>query len=175
MQLIVISLMTALLSWSIVWGLIKLFFIPRTPFTFFKFKWEAPIYTLTKEFNLQLILPQEKIPSQLAPLLPLIDARLDDFFRNKLAEKLPMISMFIGDKTIQQLKEVFMEELQLLFPELIEQFSEQLQAELTTQLQTTLTDQLSVRLLKATAPLRKLALLVGLLWGYFIYVILGLF
>jgi len=43
---------------------------------------------------------------------------------------MPMVSMFIGEKTIQQLKAVFMEELKLLFPSLIGNYITHLQQDL---------------------------------------------
>jgi uncharacterized membrane protein YheB (UPF0754 family) len=47
-----------------------------------------------------------------------------------LAEQMPVISMFIGDKTINQLKEVFIVELTELFPVLMKNYMNNLQEEL---------------------------------------------
>jgi uncharacterized membrane protein YheB (UPF0754 family) len=49
-------------------------------------------------------------------LLPQIEIHIDDFLRHRLGKKMPMIGMFIGENTIRQLKEVFMEELKEIFP-----------------------------------------------------------
>jgi len=46
----------------------------------------------------------------------MVDTHIDNFLRVKLAEAMPMISMFIGEKTINQLKEVFLKEMRELFP-----------------------------------------------------------
>lgn len=62
-------------------------------------------------------------PENTERILPVADAHLDDFLRNKLSEKLPMISMFIGDRTISSLKSVFMDELKELFPSTIKSFA----------------------------------------------------
>lgn len=59
-------------------------------------------------------------------ILPLADTHVDDFLRNKLPKKMPVMSMLVGDKTIAQLKAVFMEELQDLLPEFAERCSEML-------------------------------------------------
>jgi hypothetical protein len=74
-------------------------------------------------FNLE-----EKIgdPANFKKLAPMIEAHVDDFLRNKLKEQMPMISMFIGDKTITTMKTVFMQELETLFPQIMTQFASNL-------------------------------------------------
>lgn len=55
-------------------------------------------------------------------LNPLVERKVDDFIRIKLAKELPMISAFIGESTITKLKKVFMNELEIILPELIESY-----------------------------------------------------
>ena len=43
---------------------------------------------------------------------------------------MPMISMFIGDKTISKLKESCMKEIEILFPEVMKQYATNLKDEL---------------------------------------------
>jgi uncharacterized membrane protein YheB (UPF0754 family) len=62
--------------------------------------------------------------------MPLVETHIDNFLRNKLAAEMPIISMFIGDKTIEQLKSVFMKELEGLFPVLMTSYMEKLKHEL---------------------------------------------
>jgi hypothetical protein len=62
-------------------------------------------------------------PANFQKLVPLIESHVDDFLRNKLKEQMPMISMFIGDKTITTMKHVFMKELENLFPQVMRQFA----------------------------------------------------
>jgi hypothetical protein len=107
--------------------------------------------------------------------MPIIDEKLDDFFRHRLTEKLPMISMFIGDKTIQQLKSVFMEELKQMFPTLMQSFASNMQKDLIDQLEHQSLQKFEIIAFKATAPLRKLAILTGLIWGVIAYSILNIF
>jgi hypothetical protein len=83
--------------------------------------------------------------------------------------------MFIGDKTIQQLKEVFIEELKIMFPELIHSFTSNIQKELVDKLELVYIDVLQKKLWELTAPIRKLALLMGILWGAITYLILSFF
>ncbi|MCG2616642.1 hypothetical protein LZZ85_20250 [Terrimonas sp. NA20] len=63
----------------------------------------------------------EKITQQISfdEIRPLIEQHMDHFLRHKLQEQMPMIATFIGDKTIQQLKVIFIQEIELLFPEII--------------------------------------------------------
>jgi uncharacterized membrane protein YheB (UPF0754 family) len=60
-------------------------------------------------------------------LMPIVETHIDHFLRVKLAEKMPVISMFIGEKTISELKGVFLEELKTLFPTLMESYISHLQ------------------------------------------------
>ena len=86
-----------------------------------------------------------------------------------------MISMFIGDKTIQQLKSVFMEELKQMFPTLMQSFASNMQKDLIDQLELQSLQKFEIIAFKATAPLRKLAILIGLIWGVIAYSILNIF
>lgn len=65
-------------------------------------------------------------PKNFETIKPLIESQMDDFLRNRLKDQMPMISMFIGDKTIEQLKLIFIREIEMLFPRVMEEFSGQL-------------------------------------------------
>lgn len=69
-------------------------------------------------------------PSSVEKVIPLIETHIDDFLRNKLKAQLPVVGMFVGDKTIQSLKIVFLQEIQNLLPELMRQFAGNLEKEL---------------------------------------------
>jgi hypothetical protein len=72
-----------------------------------------------------------RIAAALTPgILPLADTHVDDFLRNKLPKAMPVMSMLVGEKTIAQLKAVFMEELQNLLPEFAERCAGKLAARL---------------------------------------------
>ena len=53
---------------------------------------------------------------------PVIEGHIDEFLRFRLGKEMPMIGMFIGDKTITQLKAIFMKELDEIFPLIIGQY-----------------------------------------------------
>jgi len=67
---------------------------------------------------------EEKItdPANLQKILPSIEEHIDDFLRNKLKKEMPFIGMFIGDKTINSLKKVFITELETLFPKIMSSY-----------------------------------------------------
>jgi len=63
-------------------------------------------------------------------IMPMIEDHIDDFLRHKLGTEMPMISMFIGDKTITTLKASFMKGIELLFPKVMQQYATNLKGEL---------------------------------------------
>jgi uncharacterized membrane protein YheB (UPF0754 family) len=69
-------------------------------------------------------------PSNLSKATPVIESHIDHFLRVKLKEQMPMISMFIGDKTIDTLKGIFLKELENLFPEVMKQFAGNMKTDL---------------------------------------------
>lgn len=56
---------------------------------------------------------------RIAQLMPFIESHIDEFLRVKLPVAMPMIGMLIGDKTIQQIKDVFVAEIKTLFPKIL--------------------------------------------------------
>jgi DNA topoisomerase IA len=85
-----------------------------------------------------------------------------------------MISMFIGEKTIEELKEVFMEELALLFPMLISEFSAHLNKDLHAQWEQKLSKIVQQKMIKAISLFRWVAFILGAIWGAVIALILPL-
>jgi len=72
-------------------------------------------------------------PKNVEKLKPMIETHVDNFLRIKLKEQMPMISMFVGDKTINTLKLVFMQEIENLFPQVMAQFAGNLKSELNVE------------------------------------------
>ena len=108
MHAIVISLLSGCLAWFISWLYIKILFIPNIPIVIGKLQWESALYQIVKKLPIESWMELNKT-SSFTSLLPLIDQNLDTFFKERLVQKMPVISMFIGEKTITQLKEVFIE------------------------------------------------------------------
>lgn len=55
-------------------------------------------------------------------IIPEVEVHIDHFLSVKLKEKMPMVGMFVGERTLAQLKEIFMEELETLFPVIMETY-----------------------------------------------------
>jgi hypothetical protein len=171
LHLVILMLLFAGLAWLISWGMVGILFYPKKPIL----GWHSPLVGWAKSVNMNTLLNKETLDHSLEKIMPIIDEKLDDFFRHRLTEKLPMISMFIGDKTIQQLKSVFMEELKQMFPTLMQSFASNMQKDLIDQLEHQSLQKFEIIAFKATAPLRKLAILIGLIWGVIAYSILNIF
>jgi len=68
-----------------------------------------------------------------------------------------------------------MDELRNIFPELIHSFSSNMQKEFIDQLEHQSLEKLKFAAFQATSPLRKFALIMGLIWGIVAYLILNFF
>ncbi len=158
MNLILIPLMTAILGWLVAWLFVKLIFS----------NWNGGLTNMIESIKVENFITAESSLNQFDLVLPFIDAQLEDFFKNKLGEKMPMIAMFVGDKTVAQLKAVFIEELKVLFPNLIQQFAANAKHDFAKNLQLKWKPILEPALLKATRKYRIGAFAIGLVWGILI-------
>lgn len=160
-------------GWLLIWLVVKLLFYPIKPLVMGPIRWESMANQWIRQIDLTEILPQLSKQDSFETLKPVINEKLDDFFRHKLSAKLPMISMFIGDKTIEELKGVFMEELTILFPMLITQFSANLNKALHQQWQDKLSTLMFQKITKSTRPFRWIAFGLGVFWGLLITVLIS--
>ena len=76
----------------------------------------------TQFFSFDNIRQKLTDPQKISAIKPVVEEHLEHFLRKKLPETMPMISMFIGDSTISQIKTTLANELDLLFPKLIGQY-----------------------------------------------------
>lgn len=162
MDFYIIPFLTGLLAWFITWLFVKLLFWPNN----------KGIHAVLENLDIALFINKENSNRQFEAILPTIDAQLNYFFTNKLGDKLPMISMFIGDKTIEQLKTVFVEELREIFPNLIEQLFLKSKADFTKNLTKKWSPLLYKGMLKASRKFRILAFLIGFMWGILMVLII---
>lgn len=143
MWLILIPFISAFIGWFTNWVAIKMLFHPRLPKKILGITFQGIFPKRQQQFaqHLGKLVSQELLsfkdieekithPSNIDKLMPLVDNHIEAFLRTKLATTMPMLSMFIGDKTIGQLKEVFMAELKELFPQLMKNYMGSLQQEL---------------------------------------------
>ncbi|MCE2972708.1 MAG: DUF445 family protein [Sediminibacterium sp.] len=132
---IIIPLISAFIGWFTNWIAVKMLFHPREPkkilgFTFhgiFPKRQQVFAARLGKLVSDELLSFSDistKItnPSNLKSVMPLIEKHIDRFLREQLPEQMPLISMFIGESTIQELKGVFVRQLEVLFPEIMQSY-----------------------------------------------------
>ena len=175
-SLLLIPFLTALLGWVLAWLFVKSLFFPYYTVQIGNFKWEAGLKQLIAKLPIEQFLQTDDAKNgTFNTVLPFIDAKLDDFFKHKLGEKLPMISMFIGEKTIGQLKEIFIDELRQLFPDLIGKFGQGVKDNMVDNMEQKWRPLLEPALLKATKSLRTAALFIGFSWGILMVLILNWF
>lgn len=141
--LILIPLISGFIGWVTNWVAIKMLFHPRTPVNILGIKVQGIFPKRQDQFAEKLgklvsreLLSFDEIeakitnPDNLKQVLPQVESHINHFLRVKLSDSMPMISMFIGDKTIEKLKAVFMEELEILFPKIMKDYSGTLKQQL---------------------------------------------
>ena len=141
--LLLIPVISAFIGWFTNWIAIKMLFHPREPFKFLGLTIQGIFPKRQQQFAEKLgkLVSEELLsfkdishkitdPSNLDQLLPYVEDHIDNFLKVKLKESMPVVGMFIGDKTVGQLKAVFVEELRELFPTLMERYMVSLQEQL---------------------------------------------
>ena len=68
-------------------------------------------------------------PEHFKKLMPVIEEQIDHFLRVKLKQSMPVVGMLIGDRTIGQLKAVFVTELEIIFPTVMKNYAASLAGE----------------------------------------------
>ena len=140
---IIFSFIGAFIGWFPVWIGIQLLFHPVKAWNLLGFRIQGILpakqkllaeslgkLAATELFSLGEIAEKLTEPANFNRILPMIDEHIDLFLRVKLAEQMPMISMFIGDKTITELKKIFTAELETLFPVVMKNYVSGLEKEL---------------------------------------------
>ncbi|MBW7952904.1 MAG: DUF445 family protein [Chitinophagaceae bacterium] len=141
--LVLIPIISALIGWFTNWIAIKMLFHPKIPIKIVGITFQGIFPKKQKQFaeNLGKVVSnellsfkeiEEKIsnPNNVQKIMPLVEEHIDNFLRVKLTQQMPMISIFIGNKTIEQLKTVFITELQELFPKVMSNYMGKLQNDL---------------------------------------------
>lgn len=140
---IITVLLSAFTGWITTWIAIKMLFHPRRPVKIFGFTLQG-IFPKNQRLIAQKLGQvvgkellsfgeiEQKVtnPENLQKLRPEIEAHVDNFLHNKIKEVFPMLAMFIGEKTINQLKDAFLLELENLFPVLMKNYMGKLQHDL---------------------------------------------
>lgn len=143
MQYILPLLLSGFTGWFVIWVTIKLLFRPHKPIKIAGFKIQGILpanqqniaentgrLVSTQLFSFEAL--QEKVtsPENFNKLKPEIEKHIDSFLRERLKDTFPMLSMLIGDKTINQLKTAFLLELETLFPVIIKNYLAQVEKDI---------------------------------------------
>lgn len=136
-MLYLIPFISAFIGWFTNWIAIKMLFHPKNPVKILgvtiqgifpkrqqQFAQKLGTLVATELINFNDIAVKLKDPKQLESVTPVIEGHIDTFLRVKLQEKLPVVSMFIGDNTIGKLKDGMMEEINSLLPEVISKYAD---------------------------------------------------
>ncbi len=135
MQYILPLLLSGITGWLVTYIFIKILFRPHKPISFAGFSIQGIIpanqeavakkignYVSEELFSFSAL--QEKIihPDNFNKLKPEIEKHIETFLRVRLKDTFPMLSMLMGDKTINQLKTAFLLELESLFPVIMKNY-----------------------------------------------------
>jgi uncharacterized membrane protein YheB (UPF0754 family) len=139
MILYLIPFISAFIGWFTNWIAIKMLFHPKEPKRILgiifhgifpkrqqQFATRLGVLVASELLHFDEIAVKMKNPAKLKELNPIIEAHLDSFLKVKLQEKMPVISMFVGDKTMDKLKDGMMEEIEVLLPEIITKYTDNL-------------------------------------------------
>jgi len=129
----------AFTGWFTTWIALYMLFHPKNPIRLFGITIQGIFPKRQKIFAAKLgavvanellhfdeIAVHIKNTEQLAAIRPDIEKHIDIYLRHKLKEKMPVISTFIGEGTLQKLKEGLLEEIDVLLPEVIGKYTDQL-------------------------------------------------
>ena len=141
--LLLIPIISAFIGWVTNWVAIKMLFHPKQPVKILGITFQGIFPKRQDQFAVKLgKLVSEQLlsfndieskltnPQNLQKMMPMVEQKIDDFLRIRLADTMPMISMFIGDKTIEKLKTAITAELEALFPSLIKNYTGSLKEQL---------------------------------------------
>lgn len=141
--LFLIPVISAFIGWFTNWVAIKMLFHPKEPKKFLGFTLQGIFPKRQHQFAEKLgklvsteLLSFEDIEQKITQkeniekILPHIEGHVDNFLRTKLSHTFPMLSLFIGDKTINQMKSAFMMELESILPLVLKKYMNNLQHDL---------------------------------------------
>jgi uncharacterized membrane protein YheB (UPF0754 family) len=141
--LLLIPFISAFIGWVTNWVAIKMLFHPREPKRILGIVFHGIFPKRQRQFGEKLgkLISNEFLsfqdieqrisdPQNLKKIMPVLESHVDDFLKVRLSKELPVISMFIGDKTIDRLKSAFMQEIEELFPVVMKKYAGNLRTEL---------------------------------------------
>ncbi|PQJ11504.1 DUF445 domain-containing protein [Flavipsychrobacter stenotrophus] len=130
---------SAFIGWFTTWLAFYMLFHPRKPIHIFGltiqgifpkrqhiFAQKLGSVVANDLLNAAQIAEKIKDPDQLAAVMPDIEKHIDTFLNTRLKEKMPVISMFVGQGMLEKVKEGLMEEIEIMLPEVIGKYADNL-------------------------------------------------
>jgi uncharacterized membrane protein YheB (UPF0754 family) len=128
------------IGWVTNFVAIKMLFYPRKPINLGLFKLQGVFPKRQKLFATRIakVVGEEllhideikeaiKKPENLSTVYDLIDERIDNFLKTKLGQAIPLLAMFINDKSIAAIKNVLSEEVKGMLPGAIDTFTDNIE------------------------------------------------
>lgn len=127
-----LPIISAFIGWFTNWIAIKMLFHPREPKKIFGITLQGIFPKRQQQFAQKLgqLVSKELIsfddiagkinkPETIQKAIPFVEEHIDKFIKTKLKEEIPLLSMFINDKSIESIKKGMVHEIESLFPLLI--------------------------------------------------------
>ena len=141
--LYLLPFISAFIGWFTNWIAIKMLFHPKQPKKILGITVQGIFPKRQRQFAQKLgaLVASELLhfddiaekiadPAQLNAVRPYISSHIDNFLEHKLAQKLPVLSMFISASTLAPIKEGLMEEIDVMLPELMRQYADNLKSKI---------------------------------------------
>jgi len=177
----------AFTGWFTTWIAIYMLFHPKEPKRFLGITIQGVFPKRKQQFAAKLgsivasellhfreIAQQLTDPAHLATLRPGIEKHIDAFLHTRLKEKIPVLSMFVGEGTLGKIKEGLLEEIDLMLPDVIGQYAGSLEGKIdiermvTEKVQGFSTDKLEEILLGIMTKEFRFVELIGGVLGFLI-------
>lgn len=136
-------LLSCFTGWFVIWLTIKLLFRPHNPVKLAGYSFQGILpanqkliaenigrLVSSQLFSFSAMEAKVTDPENFNKLKPEIEKHIDSFLRERLKQTFPMLGMLIGEKTINQLKTAFIQELETLFPVLMKSYLAKLEQDL---------------------------------------------
>ena len=138
-----LPLIAAFIGWFTNWIAIKMLFHPKNPIKVLGITFHGIFPKRQLQFATKLgsIVAKELIsfddiatkinsPETTKKIIPIVEEKVDHFIEHKLSEELPLLSMFINGKTMENIKKGIVDEVETMFPIVISQMTANMKQDL---------------------------------------------
>lgn len=190
MTIYLLPFVAAFIGWFTNWIAIKMLFHPKLPVRILGLTIQGIFPKRQQQFaeKLGALVSRELIsfdeiaskinsPETVQKVLPIVEEKVDHFIKTKLSEEMPLLSMFINDKTLENIKKGIVHEVELMFPTMIGKLTTGMQEELdverivTDKVKNFSSDKLEEILFSIMSKEFKFVEIVGAVLGFLIGVV----